>query len=150
MSTARPIYFHALVCKTDGEPCGYDSVHKADSRFQLVLNTQKRKRRHPCSEQRGVIVHLTFLPPFCQRGNREGCTCFPFIAGTWRKETVNHQAVFKCANLKFQKWCLLILSTPCVYKAAISLAPRYATCSNTGLNKFSDLHSLRIVGRKMA
>lgn len=43
-----------------------------------------------------------------------------------------------------------MLSTPFVYNLGISLAPGSGACSVTGLNKFSDLHSLCIVERKMA
>ena len=53
--------------------------------------------------------------------------------------------MFYCVRLRFQKWRLLITVHTLAFmahKPVISLAPSHATCSNTELNKFSDLHSL--------
>lgn len=139
----RPTAGHVVSALYPRQACSAIGIHAVKSVAQLCT--------------------LLLLPPFWQCVKYEGCTCFfLFISGScslvipWKDACVlgqkdcYYEYYSESVNATFQKRCLFILSTPCVYKPVISLAPTYATCSDTGLNKFSDLHSLGIVGRKMA
>lgn len=138
------------MCKTsvttDGEPCIYHSEPKASSRFMCLKTPRNLK---------SSIMHLAFLPQcifIIFKNHKFSITFRNFSATSLLQKSLGRihvhslktsvdciiiaskqlsLSIVQCVHLNISEMALS-LSTPCVYihKPVISLALRYATCSN--------------------